>query len=107
MNEQLKQAIHKYSLKYSMLCDDDAYHFALDILSDPEIMRQAGWVRIEEAQKAVKEYYKTEGCGCCGDYEGHHKASIELGKLLNFTPYSDGSGYDLSTPLPQPPNNKP
>lgn len=60
--EQLRQVIDKYSLKYSMPCSDDAYHFALDILKDTETMRQVGWVREEEELEFVlpKGYFNVE-----------------------------------------------
>lgn len=44
---------------------------------------------------AFQDYVRSEGCSCCQDYEAHKEAGNKLGKLLNFKPYSDGSGYDF------------
>jgi hypothetical protein len=51
--------------------------------------------RLAKIRKAFRKYVKAEGCGCCRDYEQHKKAGNKLGKLLNFNPYSDGSGYNF------------
>lgn len=52
--------------------------------------------KIDEIREAFAEYERTEGCGCCRDYEGHEKASKILGELLGAKPYKDGSGYDFT-----------
>ena len=51
---------------------------------------------LAEIRQAVADYMKTEGCSCCGDYEGHKVNAERLGKLLKVKKYDDGSGYDFS-----------
>ena len=51
--------------------------------------------KLQEVRSAFREYVKSEGCGCCRDNDEHDAASKKLGKLLNFNPYSDGSGYNF------------
>lgn len=53
--------------------------------------------RLGKVRKAFRKYARSVGCGCCRDFEEHAAASEKLGKLLNFNPYSDGSGYNFYT----------
>ncbi len=51
---------------------------------------------LKAIRTAVADYMRSEGCGCCGDYEGHKEHAAILGKLLNVPKYKDGSGYDFT-----------
>lgn len=51
---------------------------------------------IEEVRRAVADYMRSEGCGCCSDREEHKKDEERLGKLLGVKKYKDGSGYDFT-----------
>ena len=44
---------------------------------------------------AVADYMRSEGCGCCSDYEKHQADRARLGKLLKVPMYDDGSGHDF------------
>ena len=46
-------------------------------------------------RQAIADYMWSEGCGCCGNPDGHKKASARLAKLLKVPKYKDGSGYDF------------
>jgi len=46
-------------------------------------------------REAFSKYYRSEGCNCCQNVEDHNVAKDEIGKLLGFKKYTDGSGYDF------------
>jgi len=50
----------------------------------------------KKIREALANYMSSEGCGCCGDYDGHNKHKEVLAKLLRVSKFSDGSGYDFS-----------
>jgi hypothetical protein len=50
----------------------------------------------EEVRQALADYMKSEGCGCCSNYEKHSIDADRLGRLLDVPLYDDGSGYDFS-----------
>jgi len=47
-------------------------------------------------RQAVANYMRSEGCGCCADYDVHKEHKAVLAKLLGVPPYDDDSGYDFS-----------
>lgn len=49
--------------------------------------------KIAAIRVAFREFYKTLGCGCCENREDKIKAEEKIALLLDFKPYSDGSGY--------------
>jgi hypothetical protein len=51
--------------------------------------------KLKAIRVAVANYVASEGCTCCQNIEEHEKAANQLGELLEFTPYDDGSGYDF------------
>lgn len=46
-------------------------------------------------RRAVADYMRSEGCGCCQNVEAHKKHAAALAKLLRVPKYSDGSGYNF------------
>lgn len=50
-------------------------------------------LKLAAIRAAFREFYKTLGCGCCSDYDGKKVAEEKIAILLDFKPYSDGSGY--------------
>ncbi len=50
---------------------------------------------IKELRQAIADYIRSEGCGCCSDYEGHKTAKVRIAELLDVPMYKDGSGYDF------------
>ena len=57
------------------------------MLYDPEL--------VDNIKEAFQRYVASEGCSCCQDTEEHDKAKDDLGKLLGFPKYGDGSGYNF------------
>ena len=53
-------------------------------------------VSLSLLRSAVADYIKSEGCGCCANYEQHQKDKRWLGRLLRVPKYPDDSGYDFS-----------
>lgn len=51
---------------------------------------------IADIRRAVADYMRSEGCGCCGNYDAHLEHNARLGKLLRVPKYKDGSGYDFA-----------
>lgn len=51
--------------------------------------------KVDKIREAVVEYIRTEGCGCCSDYDGHKAAADKLGALLGFPRYDDDSGVNF------------
>jgi hypothetical protein len=49
----------------------------------------------KKMREAFAEYYASEGCSCCRNYEKHNEAKRKIGKLLRVSPYADGSGYNF------------
>lgn len=52
-------------------------------------------VSLPEIRKAIANYMRSEGCGCCRDTAAHEKHEETIAKLLNVPMYKDGSGYDF------------
>ena len=44
----------------------------------------------------IAEYMRSEGCGCCGDYDKHREDTENIAKFLHVPAYDDNSGYDFS-----------
>ena len=42
---------------------------------------------LAEIRRAVADYIASEGCGCCGNREGHEEARTVLAKLLRVPPH--------------------
>lgn len=53
-------------------------------------------ISLEKIRQAVADYMRSEGCGCCSDYDAHKGHKNKLGKLLKVEHYEDISGYDFS-----------
>lgn len=49
----------------------------------------------KEIREALANYMKSEGCGCCSNYDAHEKHREVLGSLLDVSEYKDGSGYNF------------
>ena len=47
-------------------------------------------------RRAVANYMRSEGCGCCGDPDAHAIAAARLAKLLRVPAYDDKSGFDFA-----------
>lgn len=52
--------------------------------------------KITEIRRAVADYMRSEGCGCCSDRDAHDQHKERLGKMLKVPRYSDGSGFDFA-----------
>lgn len=57
--------------------------------------RKRAKVLLDALRKAFSQYVKTEGCSCCQDVVPHSIAAAEIGELLGFEKYKDGSGYNF------------
>jgi len=53
-------------------------------------------VNLVDVRRAVANYIRSEGCGCCGDYEVHKQDEDRLGEVLCVPKYKDGSGRNFS-----------
>ncbi len=47
-------------------------------------------------RRAVADYMKSEGCGCCSNRDAHDAHAKRLATLLRVPPYKDGSGHDFT-----------
>ena len=52
-------------------------------------------VMIWAVRRAVANYMRHVGCGCCRDHDKHAAAEKRLGRLLDVPMYDDKSGYDF------------
>jgi methionine aminopeptidase len=52
--------------------------------------------KLEAIRRAVADYMRSEGCGCCQNVEAHKKHEAALAGLLEVPSYRDGSGYDFA-----------
>ena len=57
--------------------------------------REKAKVLLDALRKSFSKYVKTEGCSCCQDEVPHSIAAAEIGELLGFEKYKDGSGYNF------------
>lgn len=46
-------------------------------------------------RRAVADYMRSEGCGCCSDRAAHEADTERLAMLLRVPMYDDKSGYDF------------
>lgn len=86
MKEELKQAIEsKYNYHLERYGAEQALQ-DIELLrhADPEIMKQAGWVKSEDIMKLFEEYQSHEGCGCCGDYVQSKLIENAMRELTNL-----------------------
>lgn len=63
--------------------------------TDTTTVKLDALVSLPEIRKAIANYMRSEGCGCCkgSDHEEHEET---IAKLLNVPMYKDGSGYDFA-----------
>ena len=52
-------------------------------------------IEIDRVRKAVANYIRHVGCGCCRDHDEYDKAKKVLAKMLNVPMFDDKSGYDF------------
>lgn len=52
-------------------------------------------IDLDEVRQLIVRMKKASGCNCCADTEELYAAEDELGELLGFDQYEDGSGYYL------------
>lgn len=57
--------------------------------------REKAKVLLDALRKSFSKYVKTEVCSCCEDEVPHSIAAAEIGELLGFEKYKDGSGYNF------------
>jgi hypothetical protein len=48
---------------------------------------------IAKIRQAVADYMRSEGCGCCGDYDAYKIHKKKLAKLLKVRPWYDFNKY--------------
>lgn len=51
--------------------------------------------KLAEVKVLVAQLVRSKGCGCCADTETMTTTEEELGRLLDFPKFKDGSGYNF------------
>lgn len=52
--------------------------------------------KLENIRRALADYMRSEGCGCCRNEDAHKENTATLASLLNVPMYDDLSGYDFN-----------